>query len=103
MITGRTDAPRLLNDIAQRSHMLDFTAPNLYSFHPFVQDTLLRELKNRHTPDYLNNLYQRAALYLELNDRIPEAISYYMRIRDTEKIRELLIRDTHKRPANVRI
>ena len=100
IITGRTDAPRIMNGISQKSHILIFTPPDRYHFPPFVQQTLFREMQNRYSGDYINGQYKRAALYYELQNMIPKAISYYVMLKDTEKIRELLIQDTRNRPSN---
>lgn len=100
MVTGRNDAPRLMEDIAQRSYMLLRGRRGEYSFIPIVRQALFDEMRNLHTQDYINGQYKRAALYFELQNRIPQAIACYKQIGDAEKIRELLIRDTFNRPAD---
>ena len=100
MVSGRTDAPRMLDEIVRKSYMLLGDGPDRYRFIPIARRALMRELKNRYTREYIDGLYRRAALYLELQNRIPEAISIYIRLDDLEKVRELLIRDTRNRPAN---
>lgn len=100
MVTGRTDAPRLMRRIAWESYMLTHDGADVYSFVPLVRRTLFDELKNQYSQDYIDNLYKRAALYYELQNQVPRAIGFYMQLGDREKIRELLIRDTHNRPVS---
>ena len=100
MVTGRADAPRMMAGIAHKSYMLVQAGPGRYTFVPFVRAALFREMKNLYSKDYIDGLYKRAALYFELENRAPEAIAYYMQLGDAEKIRELLIRETHSRPAS---
>ena len=100
MVTGRADAPRMMSALAQKSYILFHEAPDVYYFIPFVRMALFEEMKNFYSPEYIDGQYRRAALYCELQNRLPEAIAWYTRMGDREKIRELLIRDTHKRPAS---
>ena len=100
MVTGRNDAPRIMEDIACRSHMLMREGEGRYTFLPIVRQALFAEMRNLYTQDYINGQYERAALYFELQNRIPQAISYYRQLGDVEKIRGMLIRDTFNRPAD---
>lgn len=100
MVTGRTDAPDALAAIADNSHMLLAPSPGRYSFIPFGRETFFHELKTHYTQEYIDGLYGRAALYHELQNHIPQAIRYYIQLGNHEKVRELLIRDTHLRPGN---
>lgn len=100
IVTGRNDAPRIMADIAQKSYMLMREREGEYAFVPIVRQALFAEMRNLYTQDYINGQYKRAALYFELQNRIPRAISYYKQLGDVEKIRELLIRDTFNRPAD---
>ena len=100
MVTGRTDAPRLMEAISRKSYMLLRDREGAYSFMPIVRQALFDEMRNIHTQDYINGQYKRAALYYELQDEIPQAIAYYKRLGDVETIRGLLIRDTFNRPAD---
>ena len=100
IVTGRNDAPRMIEEIAQKSHMLQWEGEGRYTFIPIVRQALFAEMRNLYSRDYINGQYKRAALYFELENRIPQAISYYRQMGDVEKIRELLIRDTFNRPAD---
>ena len=100
MVTGRNDAPRIMEDIAGRSHMLLREGEETYAFVPIVRQALFAEMRNLYTQDYIDGQYKRAALYFELQNDIPRAVSYYKQLGDVEKIRELLIRDTYNRPAD---
>lgn len=100
IVTGRNDAPRLMEAIARKSYMLLRVREGEYSFIPIVRQALFAEMRNLYTQDYINGQYKRAALFFELQNEIPKAISYYKRLGDVEKIRELLIRDTYNRPAD---
>ena len=100
MVTGRIDAPCVLDGIAAQSYVISFSLPDTYSFMPFVRTALYREMKNRCSREYIHNQYSRAALYYELRNEIPQSVAYYAKCGNMEKIRELLIRDTQKRPAN---
>ena len=100
MVTGRADAPKLMREIAQKSYMLLKEKDGRYAFIPFVRNALFNEMKSSYTEDYIRNQYRRAALYHELQGQVTEAVKIYMTLRDTEKIKELLIRDTHLRPSN---
>lgn len=100
IVTGRNDAPRMIEEIAQKSHMLQWEGEGNYTFIPIVRQALFAEMRNLYSRDYINSQYKRAALYFELENRIPQAISYYRQMGDVEKIRELLIRDTFNRPAD---
>ena len=100
MVTGRADAPKLMREIAQKSHMLLREKNGGYAFISFVRNALFNEMKNRYTEDYIRNQFRRGALYHELQGEVAEAVKIYMTLRDTEKIKELLIRDTHLRPSN---
>ena len=100
IVTGRNDAPRLMEDIACKSYMLLRSGEHAYAFIPIVRQALFAEMRNHYTQDYINGQYKRAALYYELQNQVPQAISYYRQLGDVEKIRELLIRDTFNRPAD---
>lgn len=100
IVTGRNDAPRIMADIARKSYMLLRERTDTYTFFPLVRQALFAEMRNIYSQDYINGQYKRAALYYELQNQIPQAISYYRQLGDLEKIRELLIRDTFNRPAD---
>ena len=100
IVTGRNDAPRIMEAIARKSYMLLRGREGEYSFIPIVRQALFSEMRNLYTQDYINGQIKRAALYFELRNEIPKAIFYYKRLGDVEKIRELLIRDTYNRPAD---
>ena len=100
MLTGRTDMPRILQSIVQNTFMLQNDQPEQFRFIPFVQKALFSEMQNQYTKDYITGQYKRAALYFELTNENSKAISYYVMLNDTEKVRELLIRDTRSRPSN---
>ena len=100
LVTGRNDAPRLMEEIARKSHLLLRSGEDVYTFIPIVRQALFAQLRSLYTQDYINGQYKRAALYEELQNRIPQAISYYKQLGDVEKIRELLIRDTFNRLAD---
>lgn len=100
MVTGRRDAPKLMDGIVRKSYMLLRGAEGEYTFIPIVRQALFSEMRNIYTQDYINGQYKRAALYYELQNQMPQAINYYKRLNDVEKIRELLIRDTFNRPAD---
>ena len=100
MVTGRVDAPHVMEEIANKSWMLLRENKDTYAFIPFVRNALFNEMRNQYSQDYINSLYHRAALYYELQRDIPSAIDYYVTLRDTEKVRTLLINDTHLRPSN---
>lgn len=100
MVTGRADAPKLMREIAQKSYMLLDEKNGSYAFVAFVRNALFNEMKNSYTDDYIRNQYRRAALYHELQGDATEAVWIYMLLGDTEKIKELLIRDTQLRPSN---
>ncbi len=100
IITGRSDAPQLMDAISRKSYMLLRSDDSTYSFIPIVRQALLYQMRTLYTQAYIDGLYRRAALYHELVNHIPQAISYYRQLGDAEKIRELLIRDTFNRPAD---
>ena len=100
IVTGRNDAPRIMADIARKSFMLLRERADTFTFVPIVRQALFAEMRNLYSQDYINGQYKRAALYFELQNQIPQAISYYRQLGDLEKIRELLIRDTFNRPAD---
>ena len=99
-VTLRPDAPQIVNDIAQKRYMLQKGRDGRYTFVPFVRDALFDELKRRNPEEYILRQYRRAALCCESQGDIPEAARLYILLRDTPKIKELLIRDTYTRPAN---
>ena len=100
IVTGRNDAPRLMESIAGKSYMLLRGWEGKYSFIPIVRQALFSEMRSLYTQDYINGQYKRAALYYELQNQVPQAIAYYKQLGDVEKIRDLLIRDTYNRPAD---
>lgn len=100
IVTGRNDAPRMMEAIARKSYMLLCSGDNEYAFIPIVRQALFAEMRNLYSQDFINGQYKRAALYYELSNQIPKALSCYIRSGDVEKIRELLIRDTFNRPAD---
>ncbi len=99
LVTGRTDAPRLMENIVRKSWLL-LREGEEYRFVPIVRQALFSEMRNFYTQDYIHGLYKRAALYFELRNDIPQAIAWYRQLGDVEKIRELLIRDTFNRPSD---
>ncbi len=100
MVTGRNDAPRIMEAIARKSYMLLRGREGEYTFVPIVRQALFDEMRNLYSQDYINGQYKRAALFFELQNEIPKAISCYRRLGDAEKVREMLIRDTYNRPAD---
>ena len=100
IVTGRTDAPKVMDDISRRSYMFLRQGNSEYVFIPIVRQALFSEMRNLYTQDYINGQFRRAALYYELAGKVPQAIAYYRKLGDVEKIRELLIRDTFNRPAD---
>ena len=100
IVTGRNDAPRVMEDIAQKSYMLLRAGEGEYTFIPIVRQALFSEMRNLYTQDYINEQYKRAALYHELQNQVPRALSYYRQLGDKDKIRDLLIRDAFNRPAD---
>lgn len=100
IVTGRNDAPRLMESIMRKSYMLLRSGEGEYAFIPIVRQALFSEMRNLYTQEYINGQYKRAALYYELQNQVPKALSYYKQLGDVEKIRDLLIRDTFNRPAD---
>ncbi len=100
IVTGRNDAPRMMENISRKTHMLLRAGEGRYTFIPIVRQALFSEMQNLYTQDYINELYKRAALYHELQNQVPEALSYYRQLGDKDKIRDLLIRDAFNRPAD---
>ena len=100
IVTGRNDAPQMMEGIARKSYMLLRAGEGEYTFIPIVRQALFSEMRNLYTLDYINEQYRRAALYHELKNQVPEALSYYRRLGEKNKIRELLVRDACSRPAD---
>ena len=100
IVTGRNDAPRLMEEIVRKSYMLLRAGEREYTFIPIVRQAVFSEMRNLYSQEYINEQYKRAALYHELQNQVPQALSYYRRIGDQEKIRNLLIRDAYNRPAD---
>ena len=100
IVTGRNDAPRLMENIARNSYMLLRSGEGEYKFIPIVRQALFSHMQNLYTQDYINEQYKRAALYHELKNQVPEALTYYIQLGDKDKIRDLLIRDAFNRPAD---
>lgn len=100
IVTGRNDAPRLMDGIVRKSYMLLRSDEGEYSFIPIARQALFSEMQNLYTQDYINGQYKRAALYHELQNEVPQALSYYRQLGDKDKIRDLLIRDAFNRPAD---
>lgn len=74
MVTGRNDAPRLMESIVRKSYMLLRDGKDEYTFVPIVRQALFDEMRNIYTQDYINGQYKRAALYFELQNQAPRAI-----------------------------
>ena len=100
IVTGRNDAPRMMEEIARKSHMLLHAGEGEYAFIPIVRQALFSEMRNLYTQGYIDEQYKRAALYHELQNQVPKALAYYRQLGDTDKIRDLLIRDAFSRPAD---
>lgn len=100
IVTGRNDAPRMMEEIARKSYMLLRDGEEGYTFIPIVRQALFSEMQNQYTPDYVNEQYKRVALYYELQNQVPKALDYYRKLGDRDKIRDLLIRDAFNRPAD---
>lgn len=100
VVTGRSNAPEMMSAIARKSYMLRRESDGCYAFIPFVRHALFHEMQARYDQEYIDEQYRRAALYFELQNRVPEAVHYFAMLKDTRKIRELLILNTHTRPAN---
>ena len=100
IVTGRNDAPRLMEKIAQKSYMLLRAGEGEYKFIPIVRQALFSQMQNLYTQDYISEQYKRAALYHELQNQVPKALTYYIQLGDKDKIRDLLIRDAFNRPAD---
>lgn len=99
VVTGRANAPEMMSAIAQKSYML-LRDRNTFYFVPFVRDALFHRMQTIYDQEYINGQYRRAALYYELANQVPEAMRYYILLKDAAKIRELLIHDTQMRPSN---
>ena len=100
IVTGRNDAPKMMESISRKSYMLLRAGEGKYTFIPIVRQALFSEMRNLYTQEYINEQYKRAALYHELKNQVPEALSYYRQLGDKDKIRDLLIRDAFNRPAD---
>ena len=100
LVTGRPDAPDVMNQISQRSYILIHEREGGYSFIPFVRNALMHELETRASPDHLREQYRRGALYYQLQGQTAEAARYYLLAKDTGKLRELLIHESQLRPSN---
>ena len=100
IVTGRIDAPQLMEGITRKSYMLLRSGEGEYTFIPIVRQALFSEMRNLYTQDYINEQYKRAALYYELQNQVPKALSYYRQLGARDKIRDLLIRDAFNRPAD---
>ena len=80
IVTGRNDAPRMMEEIARKSYMLLRDGEGGYTFIPIVRQALFSEMQNQYTPDYVNEQYKRAALYYELQNQVPKALDYYRKL-----------------------
>ena len=99
-VTEVVNAPALMEDIAARSYILMRENSDVYSFIPFVREALFRELKTQISTNELNALYIRAGNYFGENDHIPQAAQMYLKARDNEKLKTLLIESAAKRPSS---
>ena len=99
-LTGRNDAPQIMEDIAKKSYMLLQGRERRFVFIPIVRQALYDEMRNLYNMDYIHGQYKKAALYYEKEGEIPKAISCYKQLGDVDKIIELLIGAAYNRPAD---
>ena len=69
IVTGRNDAPKMMESISRKSYMLLRAGEGKYTFIPIVRQALFSEMRNLYTQEYINEQYKRAALYHELQKR----------------------------------
>ncbi len=99
MASGSSEAEDILINIRQNTNMLIHDGRENFHFWKVFRNFLMWEQKKEYSVKQQQAIYSRGALYFELKNQFGEAIEYYTKSGETDKVSEILIKSTYLHPG----
>lgn len=99
MISGNSRAGELLGRLQRETTAMIQDRLDTYHFWPIFRRFLQWEMEQTYSEEQRRALYARAALYFELNEDYRQALEYYAKSGDQDKISELLTKNAELHPG----
>lgn len=99
MVSGNSRAGELLGHLQRETTAMIQDRLDTYHFWPIFRRFLQWETEQTWSEEQRRALYARAALYYELNEDYRQALEYYAKSGDQDKISELLIKNAELHPG----
>ena len=98
-ITGNRRTPELIEYCRNVTSFLEYRSDGVYTFREFVLNFFRWKKNLSWSKEKIAQNYNTAARYYELHDRIPGALKYYSLSGDTERVRDILIKNISRHPG----
>lgn len=99
MVSGDSRAGELIGSLQKETRMFELEGLDRYVFVPFFQKFLRWQMEKKVSDGEEKMLYNRAALYYEIQGQLDKALDYYSLAGERKKIRDLLIRKAEDHPG----
>lgn len=99
MVSGNSRAGELLGKLQRETAAMIQDRLDTYHFWPIFRRFLQWEMEQVYSEEQRRAVYARAALYFELNEDYQQALEYYARSGDQDKISELLTKNAELHPG----
>ena len=99
MVSGNSRAGELLGRLQRETTAMIQDRLDTYHFWPIFRRFLQWEMEQTYSEEQRRALYARAALYFELNEDYRQALEYYAKSGDQDKISELLTKNAELHPG----
>ncbi|MCK5354889.1 MAG: hypothetical protein KAJ63_07195, partial [Methyloprofundus sp.] len=93
-LTGYRSAQDFLDDLVNKNLLIDRTdeTPPVYSYHPIFRDLLKNQIKSLLTDEQLTEVSCRAIKILIKQNKIEEALPFYLQMQDWSGLKALLVK-----------
>lgn len=98
-LSNVSDVSLLLNELTDTTQFLSLDTDNYYHFAQFFQEFSLYYQNKIWTSDKINENYNEAGKYYEMNGDIPNALECYYKCKNIMAISQLLIANSDKHPG----
>lgn len=99
IVSGDMNAGKMIAQLQNDSSMMLYDAPDTFCFWPLFHDFLVWEQDREYTEEQRRTLYSRCGLFYELNREYAEALEFYIKSGEKNKVSELLIKATKLHPG----
>lgn len=99
ILTGNSRAGELLGELQQDTTMLLYDDLRHYHFWPLFRQFLLWQQEREYSREEQKGLYNRAALYYELQEDYTNALACYSHCGNHRKLSELLVKNSQRHPG----